>query len=258
MDLTTVIAMKQFLGITSSNQDALFASLIARESRAIERFTSRTFPFVERTRKRLDGTGTSMLMLPDSPLIEVSELSISGVDVQPATGTRPGFVHDDTTVYLAGGAKFPYARQVVTASWRAGYQAEETVEVPAPTGNEPTVDITIVSPGSPAVVNSITDDTGVIFAETANAPAPGEFRFTRPAITFNASDAGKTVIVDMYYVPGDIEQACIEMIAVDIKQRDTIGIRSKTLAQETVVYDNNSMPPSAKQLLEPYRRMAAV
>jgi len=254
-DLTTVASVKQYLAIAGTNVDALIGTLLARESRAIERYTGRVFPYVAHTSKRLDGTGTPMLVLPDQPIIAVQSVSAAGVAIAAAAdAVSPGFLFDETTLYLNAGAKFPYQRQAVTVSWQAGYQANEPATIPS--GN--TSVLTITDPGSPVTINGIVGDDGTIYAATANAPAPGQYQFVRPAITFNTADAGKGITVSMNYVPGPVEQACIEMVGIDLKQRDNLGIRSKTLANETVVYEASGLTASVKEMLQSYRKVAPV
>lgn len=254
-DLTTLTAVKQYLVLTSTGSDPLIQSLIPRESRAIERYTGFRFPVVERTGVRLNGTGTSLLMLPDQPILSVSALSIDGVDVPAAdSSSGTGYQFDESTLYLASGQRFPMGRMNVQCSWIAGYR--DTVDDVIPSGNTPT--LWIRAPGAPSTIYSITDDTGTAFVETANAPAAGEYSFNAPNITFNASDAGRAITVDMSYVPADVEQACIEMVGLDLKQRDNLGIRSKTLANESISYEGAGMTESVRQMLRPYRKVAPV
>jgi hypothetical protein len=57
------------------------------------------------------------------------------------------------------------------------------------------------------------------------------------------------------YVPPPVEQACIEMVGLDLKARDNLGITSKTLAGETITYSAKGITSSVKEMLGPYRRM---
>lgn len=253
-DITTLSMVKQYLAITTAGADALISRLIPRESRLIEQWTGRLLPFVLNTARRLNGTGTPMLMLPDQPILDVQALSIDGIAVPGPAGSSPGFTFDDTTIYLTAGRAFPMGRQNVTCSWSAGYQAN----VPAliPDGNTPT--LLIENPGTPALVNSVTSDIGVVFAKTANAPAAGQYQFNAPSLVFAAADANTAIAVDMYYVPPPIEQVCIEMVGLDLKQRDNLGINSKTLAGETISYERAGMTASVKEMLQPYKKVTPV
>lgn len=56
-------------------------------------------------------------------------------------------------------------------------------------------------------------------------------------------------------IPRDIEQAAIEMIAIRYRSRDRVGIVSKGLAGETIVFDQNDMPEFIKTKLYNYRKV---
>jgi hypothetical protein len=57
-------------------------------------------------------------------------------------------------------------------------------------------------------------------------------------------------------IPSDIEQACIELVALRYKERDRIGKTSDSIAGETTSYVTRAMPLSAETRLAPYRRVA--
>lgn len=56
--------------------------------------------------------------------------------------------------------------------------------------------------------------------------------------------------------PLDIEQACIEVIALRYKQRDQIGFVSKAIGGETVTFNIKDIPASTQTVLINYRRLA--
>jgi len=254
-DLTTLANVKEYLAITTSGQDALIPKLIARESRHIERWTSRTFPYVQNTGKRLNGTGTSVLMLPDQPIIAIQALTICGVDVPAAPDDQSaGYLFDDVAIYLGAGQIFPMGRQNVLCSWTSGYKAN--VPATIPDANVPT--ITVLDPGIAVQVAAVTGADGTVFTLAANAPAPGEYAFEAPTFTFNAANANTAVYLDCYYVPGPVEQGCIEMVGLDLKGRDNLGIASKTLAGETISYQGGAMTSSVKEMLQPFKKMVPV
>lgn len=57
-------------------------------------------------------------------------------------------------------------------------------------------------------------------------------------------------------VPGDIEQAVIETVILTLKRRDHIDVSSKALAGETISFITADLTPSAKAVLNSYRRVA--
>jgi hypothetical protein len=54
--------------------------------------------------------------------------------------------------------------------------------------------------------------------------------------------------------PSEIEQACIELVALRYKERDRIGHVSKSVSGETVSFVQKDMPPDVETVLEQYRR----
>ena len=56
-------------------------------------------------------------------------------------------------------------------------------------------------------------------------------------------------------VPYDLEQACIELVALHYKERDRIGHASKSISGETVSYIIGALPASVESRLAPYRKV---
>jgi hypothetical protein len=55
--------------------------------------------------------------------------------------------------------------------------------------------------------------------------------------------------------PPEIEQACIELVALRYKERDRIGHVSKSLAGETVSFTQKDMPADVQTVLDQYRNL---
>lgn len=56
--------------------------------------------------------------------------------------------------------------------------------------------------------------------------------------------------------PGDIEQAVIETVLLSLERRTHLDVSSKSLAGETISFITAQLSPSARQLLQPHRRVA--
>lgn len=252
--LTSVANVKRFLTITTANQDTLIDALIPRESDLVQRFVNRRFPFTDNIGVRLNGTGTRMLVLPEAPILDVSAISVGAVALTASpNGASPGFAFDDIAVYLTG-ALFDQGLKNVTASWQSGYATTEDGFVP--TANTPTL-----SPDDTGFAHTdrgVTYANGVALTSTSNTPVAGQYSFADGVYTFNASDSGAGVTMSFYYVPAAVEQAVIEMVGLDLKQRDNIGISSKSLAGESISYEKTGMPASVKEMLAVYRRRVPV
>lgn len=59
-------------------------------------------------------------------------------------------------------------------------------------------------------------------------------------------------------VPEDIEQACIEMIAIKYKQIETIHQSSKSIGGETTSFIVKDMPDFVKVVLQQYKQVATI
>lgn len=257
-DLTTLATVRQFLPLSNANQDALIGRLIAAESRAAERYCSRSFLRRVNSARLLDGTGTSVLTVPGTPLVSVQSLALDGVAVEESPdGVQAGYTHDDFALYLIGGAKFPQRRQSVRLAWTEGYVGELTEDVPD--GNSPAL-----TPSGLSVEGGwANEDLGVVYAANSSAlqsvsanPGPGQYAFNLGTYSFNAADSNASVTMSFGYVPGPVEQSVVEMVVLDMKQRDSIGVRSRGIAGESVSYETAELTPSVKQMLAPYVRRA--
>lgn len=59
-------------------------------------------------------------------------------------------------------------------------------------------------------------------------------------------------------VPADIEQAVIDLVTLRYKEKDRLGIQSKTLATETISYFMGDLTPSAKSALYQYKKVVPI
>lgn len=262
MDLTTVSAAKAYLGITQSGQDAVIAALVTRESELIRKYCGRNFQPESFTNKRLDGTGGNRLMLPANPIVSVSSVQIYTTVIPPSPDgiAQPGYIYDDKMLYLLpgfyGGMNvfdyFPLGYQNVMVSWTSGYQTSETDFVP--TSNTPTLS---PSNGGTAIstVSVAYTANGTALTQVGNGPVAGQYSFTTGTFSFNSADANQQVTMTYGYVPAPVEQSCIEMVGLDLKQRDNLGVASKSLAGETVTYSSKGITDSVKEMLAPYRKV---
>lgn len=95
---------------------------------------------------------------------------------------------------------------------------------------------------------SVNGTNGYVFTDTSIALIG--YRFTRGMqnVYLNYT-AGYTAI------PNEIEQACIELVALRYKDRDRIGLVSKELAGESVTFSQKEFSDSVESTLKQYRRV---
>jgi hypothetical protein len=120
VDLTTVDAVKKYLGITSASDDSLLASLITAASGYIQTFINRVFEVQEYVDK-FSGHGNNTWMLRNYPCKTVSIVTINGNTIYPAaTATGFGYVYDDISVTVRGHAFLKGALNCAI-TYQAGY-----------------------------------------------------------------------------------------------------------------------------------------
>lgn len=120
-DLTTLTAVKAYLGVaTASADDGVLAQLVTAYSAWVKAWLNRDILRTTYT-VRLDGTGGDAIMVPQFPIRSVGSLTVDGqpVPAQPTYG-QPGYWFTDLAIYRAGGT-FTRARGNVQLTYDAGY-----------------------------------------------------------------------------------------------------------------------------------------
>lgn len=127
-DLTTLAAVKAWIGITVATDDALLASLITAVSGYIENWLNRSIA-LQLYVDTYNGLGAAVQVLDNYPVASVSSVYVNGVLIPPrpvlgtvaTSSTLPGgWVNDDFAVYVIGG-RFWRGFQNVQISYQAGY-----------------------------------------------------------------------------------------------------------------------------------------
>lgn len=114
LDLTTVQAVKDWLGLKAADDDVLLQRLITAQSQLIIDWLSMPIKSVTIT-ETYDGTGTPNLVLRTFPVTAVSAVSIAGVALTPTAWT-----FDDMGIHLVTDY-FDRDRGNVVVTYTAGY-----------------------------------------------------------------------------------------------------------------------------------------
>lgn len=102
---------------------------------------------------------------------------------------------------------------------------------------------------------------GVAVPAAASATESGyRFDSTRLYLQGYAFTRGKGNVAFSYTAgyattPPELEQACIELVALRYKERDRIGHQSKSLASETVTFMIRDFPDDVRTILNNYRKV---
>jgi hypothetical protein len=109
-------------------------------------------------------------------------------------------------------------------------------------------------------ITSVTIDDVAIPAATSHT-TPG-YMFTDYGVVligylFTRGILNCTVVYKAGYetVPYDVEQACVDLVALRYAERDRAGVQSKSLAGESISYSQRDMPESVKSALEGYKKV---
>lgn len=133
--LTSVQAVKNYLGLSSADHDALLESLIEAVSAHFAAHTGRALkardyspdpasPAFDPDNALLDGSGYPELLLPQYPVQGLASLVVDGVPLSPAqTPGQAGWVLDRGAgvVSLVGGV-FSRGRHNLAVTYRAGFE----------------------------------------------------------------------------------------------------------------------------------------
>jgi hypothetical protein len=266
-DLVQLSAAKAWLGVATSDDDALLASLISQISRAIYNNINRSFLLPRDVVESYDGHGRDALQLRNWPVASVASVTIDGLAAPPAPGpTAAGFVleasDDDPPgamqqLFLRGGYRFHKGRQNVVVAYRAGYEIvgeARTVSLGAP------YTIAALAPyGAFAADSGAAYASGASLARVASNPSAGQYMVDESgAYGFSAADAGADIALSYGYIPADLTQCALEWVAERYRYKDRIGMASKSLGgQETASFRLEAVPAFVAQSLTNFRRVIA-
>jgi hypothetical protein len=260
--LTSLANVKAWVNSTSITDDLLLSRLIDQASRLIYGYLQRPILFQHTCTEIYDGSGTRRQMLKQWPVLSVGSLSVGthsitaassygqrGFILEPWDGTVPG----NPQALNLFGYEFWNGMANVYVTYTAGYVVQnEAWTVPASA-----YQIQVTAPyGSWAVDQGVTYATGTALTLVTANPTQGQYAVSNGVYTFAAADSGSSVLISYSFIPFDIEQACIEMVAERYRYKDRIGTASKTLGgQETMAYSLKDMQDYVRLMLQPYKKV---
>jgi|SRR5579885_1376970 hypothetical protein len=271
-DLTVLATAKAYLD--SPPSDAVLGPLITRISRFILGYLNRGLIIPRTVTEYYNGQGTQQLVPAGWPIIKVNSLIISGINIPvapqinnntpninapvygyrivPWNGIPPGEAYDLELI----NAWFVQGNQNVVLNYTFGYGV--TNEVPLTPTWQP-----LAPYGIWASDNGVFYKSSGVQLVAVNNPNPSPGFYTPPApdaaqptnvYIFNPSDISQGLLINYGYIPSDLEQVCLEMIAERATYRKRVAVRGQGLAgQETMQFDlSTGIPLYAKYMLQPY------
>jgi hypothetical protein len=264
-DLTTLAAIKGY--INSAPTDTVLQGLITRISRFVLGELNRPLlvPKTYAERYRMN-PNVDALVLFNWPVLSVA--SVAFADFSPVSlysgrltfeswsGIPPG-----EPISLGFPDGFARGGDTMLVTYKAGYAVSGEVHLIPGTPFK-------VTPAQPygqwATDEGVTYTNGSVLTPIASGtPSPGQYLPPDPNASparaeylFAAGDVGQSVILSYGYIPGEIEQLVIELIAERSAYRMRVGLRSQSLAgQETITYDTRGLPDYAQTMLRPYKNV---
>ena len=130
-DLTTLAALKEYIGIDDASEDAFLDKGITRATRRIEGFTDRLLK-LRAYEETYDGTGTPFLMLRQFPIVALTEVKIDALrqfGVSTAVDLLSVVVSKEegkiglaaAGVPISWSATFPLGTRIVKVKYTAGF-----------------------------------------------------------------------------------------------------------------------------------------
>ncbi len=267
-DLVSLTALKNWLGITGTDDDVLLARLITQISRAIFNVIDRPAILPSAYTETHDGGNDVSIMLRQWPVTGVSSCLVDGVAIPPApplvagASTQIGYILDSSDPTPPGapqrlslrGALFTCGVQNVTISYSAGYQiTNESAVIPTASPSS----VSAQAPyGDWASDGGVAFSNGVSLTAVTGNPAAGEYAVVNGVYSFAQQNAGSTVLLTYGYVPADLASCCMDWAAERYAYRSRIGQHSKSLGgQETMAFIVKDIPDFVASALSPYRRV---
>lgn len=261
-DLTTLANVKAWLGVGNGTQDAVLSRLISAASAQIRTITNRYNFYTTTITEVRDGTDTRDLVLMNWPVLSVSSVIINNAVVekgsysgeynlqtagwflQPYDGFAPGVPQKVSLLNWS----FLRGKQNIRVTYVYGYQSQDITTI---------TDVPYVVEALQGLWMgdiSVTDTvSGVGYTYVTANPGPLQYSVSAGVYTFNPANVGATVTIVYNFVPFDLEQACIDLVAYKQVQATRIGIRSKSLlGKESVAYDPSGIPDTIMCALDPY------
>ena len=262
-DLTTIEAVKTWTNSPTTDNDAQVARLVTSASRHILSNIARPIilphTWVERYNNQ---SNRRRISLRNWPVLSVSSVFAGTVPLSPVSPGLPstGYdVEDDSY----GGAP-PGTPQVINFYGDALRGADERggVAITYVAGYQTTdTSVAALSVAAQQPYGAWASDTGVVYANTGVAlsavaanPTVGQYSVAAGVYTFSSADVGATVLISYGFIPADLAQACVEVVARRLAEGARVGVRSKSLGgQETISYDMAAFSDSILKILQPYR-----
>ena len=283
-DLTTPQRVATWMANAPALPSPIVSQLIGSMTALIYNKLNRSRLYSQTFTRTFDGVGNMQIVLPDWPVTSIVALqqgqALVPASVLPApsspqpAGTNPGYGYryvpwagnlpgDPAVIEFVGGYFYTRA-QNVKITYQAGYLVSNEPWTVPTTPFQVTVQQQL---GIWCRDNGVTYADGTPLTAVTTITAAGQYIApvdASPGVyTFGTADANADVLISYSFIPADLEEACIQMVAERYSYRTRIGELSKSLGgQETIRFVRggpgrpwsgmSSLPPEVLDLIWPY------
>lgn len=260
-DLTTLANVKAWLapssGTLSDAVDPMLSRLIASASSFVLGYISRSIVVADYD-EWYDSGGQNFLNLRQWPVLSVASVQFASVTIDTeATGVPPlnGWRLIPPTRLMVTNYTFPRGRSCVRVQYEAGYRITGESHV-VPEIPDPAAPLTVQTNFTSLLDLGVTLADGTPLVAVTGVPGAGEYSVVDGLYTFNDAQAEETVLITYSYVPADLDQAVVELVGERYRQRDRIGMNSKSLPNgESVSFLVKDMNAYTRRTVDLYRRV---
>lgn len=249
--LTSLTAVKDWLGIDTGDSDAMLTRVIDAASQFVLNYTSHDGYAGRDYVQRFKGNGKSRLLTRNWPVLSVSTVSVGGTSLAASSWNNGlptvGYsIADSLDVIELQGTSFYYGAPC-QVSYRAGYETSQDFVLVSGQAVTPSAGGSWSTPVS--VVKN-----GVAMTRVSQNPAAGQYTVDEwGSYGFAAADAGATVTIIYGYAPWDLSIAVTKLIGEWFAKKDRIGLMSKSLGgQETVSFFQGDMSADVATQLQQF------
>lgn len=264
--LASLERVRDWVGVTSNNDDLLLTRLVDEASRFILSYLQRPTLFQYIFSDIYDGYGQRSLILRNWPVQSVALVMVDNIIVPAAANiTQSGFTLESWDGIPPGrpqsvslrGYEFCRGMNNINIVYTTGFVIRNEPQTVPPSG---TYSVAVDAPyGSFGADQGVTYANGVPLLNVAGSPTQGQYTINGGDYYFAAADAGQGMLISYSYIPADIEHACMELVGERYRYKNRIGEISKSLGgQETISFSQKDMPDFIRTLLQPYRKVIMV
>lgn len=264
--LTSIERVRDWVGVTTANDDLLLTRMVDEMSRFILNYLQRPTMFQYIFSDIYDGMGHRTQVLRNWPVQSVALVMVDNIIVPSASGTfLSGFILEPWDGFPPGrpqsvslrGYEFCRGRSNINIVYTTGFIVNNEPQTVPASGNH---SIAVNAPhGRFGADQGVVYANGIPLVNVAGSPVQGQYTINNGMYYFSAADSGINVQISYSYIPADIEHACMEMVGERYRYKNRIGEISKSLGgQETISFSQKDMPDFVRALLQPYRRVVLV